>query len=92
MMELAESLPDALAPRISSKEPVLVEYWAVDSRYQLHLLNYAGTEQEVEISLPGISQYRIVSPDDPNLDESGSSHEIKTDLDIYKVVQAELIG
>jgi hypothetical protein len=92
IIELAESLPGTLTPRISSKEPVLIEYWTLDSGYQLHLVNYAGIEQEVEITLPGNSQYRIVSPDDLKLEESGSGIEIRTDLDIYKVVHAELIG
>ena len=82
---LLAALPDEILPRVTAKEPVLIETWQKDDALQVHLLNYGNKPQKVTVQFAAPVRAVMLSPDTSEsltLEEQTASFE----LDIYAVL------
>jgi len=82
---LLSALPTDLYPRLQAPQPALIEVWQTPETLQVHLVNYAGQPQTVQVRFPAPVTARAVSPDGP--DETGYAGEcLEVSLDVYKIL------
>ncbi len=82
---LLNALGERPYPRVTADAPMLVELWQQGEQWQLHLVNYANSEQRVTVEFSGAVYGQIISPDSQAKKFSGARIEIP--LDVYDVLQ-----
>ncbi len=88
---LLEELDGVALPCVQAGEPVLIEWWRQGEMDQLHLVNYAGAPQDVEVSLPWPVEARVLSPD---VEETRvlEGRSLRVRVDVYAVLAFQRRG
>jgi len=85
---LLEALDGLSVPQVDAKEPVMIEWWRQGETDQLHLVNYAGAPQEVNVKLPWTVRSQVVSPDTEEV-IALEGRSLKILLDVYAILLCE---
>jgi hypothetical protein len=88
---LVAALPPDIFPRVHAKKPVLIEVWERSGIEEIHLVNYAGHDQQITVDFGVPRAVQILSPDHPaQLLSPAASIEFK--LDIFAILTARPYG
>ena len=82
---LLAAIPDDIYPRVTAKEPVLIEAWKKGKTLQVHLVNYADKPQRVTVQFAEPVRIESLSPDsEDKLTLEGQT--VSLELDIYTIL------
>jgi hypothetical protein len=82
---LLEVLDHRIVPRVESREPVLAEIWQRAEARQLHLVNYAHSEQRVTVHFGAPVSGQVVSFQGDTESFGGST--LVLNLDLYAIIE-----
>ncbi|HSV85948.1 MAG TPA: hypothetical protein VLH85_05195 [Levilinea sp.] len=84
---LLAALPADIYPRLHAKKPALIEVWERSGIEEIHLVNYAGHNQEITVDFGVPRDVQILSPDHPPQLLSPAV-SIDFTLDVYAILTA----
>ncbi|MFN3928345.1 MAG: hypothetical protein ACK4OK_01770, partial [Thermoflexus sp.] len=73
-------------PRAIAEQPVLIETWRRGSEEQIHLVNYAETDQEVKVEFGSPKRGYWISPDAEGKMEPFEGDKVTLYLRVYAVL------
>jgi hypothetical protein len=88
---LLDALPSSISPRLKAESPALIEVWEAQETLQIHVVNYAGHRQHVQIQFQSPVRGRVLSPDneDTAQPEIYEGALVDVPLNVYKVLLIE---
>jgi hypothetical protein len=88
---LLDALPSEMSPRLKAEHPALIEVWEAQETLQVHVVNYAGHPQRVQVQFQSRVRGRALSPDhaDAAPEEIYEGALIDVPLDVYKILLIE---